>query len=140
IFVHPDCFPASDATALAPDGPLAEEVFPGAYGWASWYWRHLVVDRRLLAEAEAIARMTSAPARAIGIEDRGVVAAGAFADIAVFDPASYRDRASLEEPNVLAEGMAHVFVNGTPTLLDGRLTGLRGGRVLRRGERSEHRD
>ena len=41
-FAHPCCVPGSDATTLAPDGPLAESFFHGAYTWASWFWRFMV--------------------------------------------------------------------------------------------------
>ena len=44
-FAHPCCVPGSDATTLAPDGPLAESFFHGAYTWASWFWRFMVNER-----------------------------------------------------------------------------------------------
>ena len=44
-FAHPCCVPGSDATTLAPDGPLAESFFHGAYTWASWFWRFMVRER-----------------------------------------------------------------------------------------------
>ena len=47
-FAHPCCVPGSDATTLAPDGPLAESFFHGAYTWASWFWRFMVREERLL--------------------------------------------------------------------------------------------
>jgi len=57
---------------------------------------------------------------------------GAFADVAVFDPERFAERGTTFEPNQLADGVAHVLVNGVQTLRDGRETGERGGRVLRR--------
>ena len=53
-------------------------------------------------------------------------------DVAVFDPQAFGERGTVFEPNLLAEGMRHVLVNGAPTLRDGELTGKRGGMVLRR--------
>jgi N-acyl-D-amino-acid deacylase len=133
-FAHPLCVPASDATTLAPDGPLAGSTFHGAYTWAAWYWRSLVRQWKLLKPEQAINRLTSLPASIIGISDRGRISPGAFADIAVFDPRTFGERGSTFEPNKLAEGMLHVVVNGVMTLRDGQRTGLRNGSVLRRSE------
>jgi N-acyl-D-amino-acid deacylase len=132
IFAHPLCMPGSDATTLAPDGPLAGAVFHGAYSWASWYWHFMVTQRRALAPEEAIHRLTGLPASILGLCDRGVLRAGAAADIAVFDPALFAPRATTFEPNQLAIGMRHVVVNGRAALRDGALTGARSGAVLRR--------
>jgi N-acyl-D-amino-acid deacylase len=131
-FVHPLCVPGSDATTLAPDGLLAHTFFHGAYTWAAWFWRFTVRDERLLSPAEAIHRLTAQPAERIGLSDRGVLREGARADVIVFDPARFAERGTIFEPNRLAEGMAHVLVNGVPTLRDGSLTGERGGMVVRR--------
>jgi N-acyl-D-amino-acid deacylase len=76
--------------------------------------------------------MTGLPAAVLDITDRGVLKPGARADIAVFDPASFGERGTTFEPNLLATGMKHVVVNGVLTLSDGKLTGHRGGEVLRR--------
>jgi N-acyl-D-amino-acid deacylase len=131
-FTHPLCVPGSDATTLAPDGRLAHTFFHGAYTWAAWFWRFMVRDERLLAPAAAIHRLTAQPAGRIGLSDRGVLREGAHADVVVFDPDAFGERGTIFEPNVLADGMKHVVVNGVPTLRDGRPTGERGGRVVRR--------
>jgi N-acyl-D-amino-acid deacylase len=131
-FTHPLCMPASDATTLAPDGPLASSVFHGAYSWAAWFWRRLVRDWKLLRPEEAVNRLTTAPASILGLNDRGVLRLGAHADIAIFDPDEYGDQATTFEPNQLARGMRHVLVNGVPTLLDGIRTAQCAGQVLKR--------
>ncbi len=131
-FAHPLCMPGSDATTLAPDGRLAQTFFHGAYTWAAWFWRFMVRDEQLLTPADAIHRLTGQPAERIGLSDRGVLREGARADVVVFDPARFVERGTVYEPNQLAEGMRHVVVNGVPTLRDGRLTGDRGGVVVRR--------
>ena len=131
-FAHPLCMPGSDATTLAPDGRLAQAFFHGAYTWAAWFWRFMVRDEQLLTPADAIHRLTGQPAERIGLSDRGVLREGARADVVVFDPARFVERGTVYEPNQLAEGMRHVVVNGVPTLRDGRLTGDRGGVVVRR--------
>lgn len=131
-FAHPLCVPGSDATTLAPDGPLATSFFHGAYTWAAWFWHFMVRDEQLLAPAEAVHRLTGAPAGRIGLSDRGRLAPGAHADVAVFDPTGFEECGTTFEPNRLSVGMRHVLVNGVPTLRDGRLTGERAGEVLRR--------
>jgi N-acyl-D-amino-acid deacylase len=131
-FAHPSCVPASDATALAPDGPLAGSAFHGAYTWAAWFWRFMVRDRRLLGPAEAAHKLTGQPAEILGLSDRGRIGEGMRADLAVFDPHAFAETGTTFEPNQLAVGMRHVIVNGVSTLRDGRLTGQRGGEVVRR--------
>jgi N-acyl-D-amino-acid deacylase len=131
-FAHPLCVPGSDATTLAPDGPLADSCFHGAYTWASWFYRFMVRDERLLSPAQAVHKLTAQPAARLGLSDRGTLAPRAFADVAVFDPARFAERGTTFEPNQLAEGMVHVLVNGVHTLCDGQPTGARGGKALRR--------
>jgi N-acyl-D-amino-acid deacylase len=131
-FSHPLCMPGSDATTLAPDGPLADSIFHGAYTWAAWFYRFMVRETRLLTPQEAVRRLTQLPAERLGLADRGVLRPGAPADIAVFDPETYGERGTPFEPNQTAVGMRHVLVNGVLTLRDGGETGERGGTVLRR--------
>ena len=129
---NPRCSPSSDATTLSPAGPLAHHVFHGAYSWAAWYLETLVQERRVLPLEAAIHRLTGLPAAQIGLGDRGVLRVGAAADVAVFDPAGVRATATFEDPNRLAVGMRHVLTNGVLALEEGRLTGDRAGRALRR--------
>ena len=115
-FAHRLCVPGSDATTLAPDGALAQSFFHGAYTWASWFWRFMVRDEGLLTPEDAVHRLTAQPAERIGLTDRGVLREGARADVAVFDPAAFAERGTIYEPNLLANGMRHVLVNGVATL------------------------
>ena len=131
-FAHPLCVPGSDATTLAPDGPLGDTWFHGAYTWASWFYRFMVRQEGLLTPAQAVHKLTGQPAARLGLGDRGVLAPGAFADIAIFDPARFAECGTTFEPNQLADGVVHVLVNGVHTLRDGQATGERGGMVLRR--------
>jgi N-acyl-D-aspartate/D-glutamate deacylase len=131
-FGHPLCIPGSDATTLAPDGPLGDKVFHGAYTWAAWYLRFCVREEKVLSLAEAIHRLTGAPAARLGLSDRGVVRVGAHADLAVFDPLDVRDEGTTFDPSRLATGMDTVIVNGAVTLRGGEPTGARTGEVLRR--------
>jgi N-acyl-D-amino-acid deacylase len=132
-FGHPLCVPGSDATTMAPDGPLAGQVFHGAYTWAAWYLRFCVQQERMLSLADAIRRLTGAPAERIGLSGRGVLRTGAHADVVVFDPLVFREEGTTFDPSRLASGMDTVIVNGAVTLSGGRPTGVRNGQVLRRG-------
>jgi N-acyl-D-aspartate/D-glutamate deacylase len=132
-FGHPLCVPGSDATTMAPDGPLAGQVFHGAYTWAAWYVRFCVRQEKVLSLPEAIHRLTGAPAARLGLSDRGVIRTGVRADLAVFDPQAFREEGTTFDPSRLATGMDTVIVNGAVTLSGGELTGARNGEVLRRG-------
>jgi len=129
------CMIGSDATALAPEGPLADETFYGAYGWASWFWRRVVRETGTLSRPEAIHRLTGLPAAVFGLSGRGHLAPGNKADIVVFDPDTFTDHATLAQPNLPATGVRHLFVNGVHTIDGGRLTGARGGVALTRPAR-----
>lgn len=133
-FSHSDCMVGSDATALGPDGPLRDKYFHGAYTWAAWFFRHFTRERKTMTAEEAVRRLTSLPAQRFGIKDRGVLKKGAWADVAVFDPAQFGERGTIFEPNRVAEGMMHVLVNGSVTLRDGQFTGERNGQIVRRGQ------
>ena len=131
-FGHPLCVPGSDATTMAPDGPLAGEVFHGAYTWAAWYLRFCAREQHVLSLAEAVHRLTGAPAARLGLRGRGIVREGAHADLAIFDPRDFREEGTTFDPSRLATGMDTVIVNGSVTLSAGVPTGVRNGTVLRR--------
>ena len=76
--------------------------------------------------------MTSLPADTLRLKDRGRVAPGAFADLAVFDPAEVIDTATFTDSRSYAKGMRHVVVNGVPVEADGQVLPARPGRRLRR--------
>jgi len=80
---------------------------------------------------EAVRKATSAVATRLSIPDRGILRAGLFADIAVFDPATIADRSTFEQPHQLSVGVKYVFVNGTMIVRDGKHTGAKPGRVLK---------
>lgn len=95
-----------------------------------------VRDEQAIALEEAIRKATSFPARRFGLPDRGELKKGMKADVVVFDPKRIRDRATIEEPRAMAEGIVHVLVNGVPVLEDEKMTGARPGVGLRRHLRS----
>lgn len=124
----------SDAQSIAAEGPFLDAaVHPRAYGTFARVLGRYVRDEKLLPLAEAVRRMTALPAGTLGLVDRGHLAVGAFADIAVFDAERIIDRATYADPHRYAEGVHHVVVNGVLSLQDGDHTGAFGGRALRRG-------
>ena len=131
IFSHELCVPGSDATALCTNGPLSNSIFPGAYSWASWYYRFMVNDKKLFSKEHAIKKLSSEPAQIIGLKKRGELKPGYYADIVIFDPNDFTECITLERPNRLAKGVREVIVNGVSCLRNGKLTGERSGRILK---------
>jgi len=85
-----------------------------------------------LSWEQAIAKMTSSPARMLGLDRRGEIRAGYFADVVVFDPATIADTATFTEPHQFPIGFDCVLVNGTITIERGKHTEARAGKVLRK--------
>jgi dihydroorotase/N-acyl-D-amino-acid deacylase len=75
--------------------------------------------------------MSALPAQRLRLTDRGVLKAGMWADVVIFDPATVRDLATFDNPNQLSEGMDYVLVNGVPVIDQGKMTGALPGKVLR---------
>jgi N-acyl-D-amino-acid deacylase len=122
----------SDAGAPAAEGVfMNSNPHPRAYGNFSRLLGKYVREEKIVTMQEALRRMTSLPAYNIGIDERGQLSEGYFADVVVFDPERVADHASFEEPHQYATGVRHVFVNGEQVLRNGRHTGATPGRVIR---------
>jgi N-acyl-D-amino-acid deacylase len=120
-------------TMIGSDG-LPHDTHPHPRLWGTFprVLGHYCRELRLFPLEEAVRRMTQLPARRFGLSGRGAVAAGAYADITVFDPATVIDRATFAQPKAPAVGIEHVFVNGRPVWSEAGPTGERPGRALRR--------
>jgi N-acyl-D-amino-acid deacylase len=122
----------SDAPSMAPEGVFVKSsAHPRAYGNFSRLLGQYVREERLISLEEAIHRLSGLPATNLGLDRRGFLKEGQFADVVVFDPATVADRATFEKPHPYAVGFRHVLVNGTPVLRDGEHTGALPGRALR---------
>lgn len=121
-----------DAGARAADSTVTGKPHPRAYGSFPRILCRYVRERNVITLPDAIRRFTSLPAARVGLDDRGVVKAGMYADFTIFDPATVCDRATFDEPVQTSVGIVHVIVNGVPVLRDGAVTGARPGRALRR--------
>ena len=122
----------TDSGARATDGPLAgSKSHPRGWGTYPRILSRYVRDEHLLTLEQAVNRMTGSPAARVGLRDRGLVRAGMFADLTVFDAARVRDRATFEEPNQYPEGIEYVVVNGQLEVDRGQRTDVNAGRILR---------
>ena len=131
ILSRPWIVPGSDASLRAPWGPLgADHPHPRAYGTMPEFYRRV---RALgVSREDAIARMTSVPARRFGIAHRGVIEKGAFADIAIWKEDEFSSSATYVEPHKFSRGVKAVLVNGMVSYTEGKFTGDRAGRFLER--------
>jgi N-acyl-D-amino-acid deacylase len=122
---------SSDSTSMAPAGAfLRAPVHPRAYGSFARVLRRYVRDEKVLPLADAIRRMTGLPAATLGLSGRGVLRAGGYADIVVFDPATVADHATFADPHRLSTGVSEVLVNGKVAISGGTFTGELAGRAL----------
>ena len=104
---------------------LKSNPHPRAYGNFARVLGKYVREEKVLSLAEAVRRLSALPATNLGLDHRGFLKEGMFADVVVFDPATIADRATFEKPHQYAVGMKHVFVNGVQVLKDGEHTGAK---------------
>ncbi|MFT7722867.1 MAG: D-aminoacylase [Roseateles sp.] len=125
ILTHPLAMIGSDG--------LPHDRFPHPRLWGAFprVWAHYGRERGLLTLEQAVHKMTGLTAQRFGLRDRGLLRAGAAADLVLFDPARLADRSDYGDPCVPADGLAAVWVNGA-LALDGRTPQARAGRVLAR--------
>lgn len=122
----------TDSGARAADGPLSgSKSHPRGWGSYPRVLSRYVRDEHLLTLEQAVHKMTGQPAARVGLKDRGVLRAGAYADITVFDPARVRDLATFDQPNQYPEGIEYVVVNGRLEVDAGKRTPANAGRPLR---------
>ena len=121
----------SDAASMAAEGAfLNSSTHPRAYGNFARLLGKYVRDEKVIPLEEAIRRLAALPAANLGLAQRGLLKAGYFADVVLFDPKTIADTATFEKPHQYAVGMKHVFLNGVQVLKDGEHTGNRSGRAL----------
>ena len=122
-----------DAGAVSPDstGQWRERGHPRGFGTFPRILGRYVRQDSVISLEFAIRKMTSLAAQRVGINDRGLLKPGMYADITVFDPATIIDRATFEQPSQLATGVTYVFVNGVAVVDNGQVTAALPGRALR---------
>jgi N-acyl-D-amino-acid deacylase len=105
---------------------------PRGYGNNARVLGRYVRELELIRLEDAVRRMTWLPASTFRMRDRGQIREGAWADLAVFDPAEVRDHAQFNDPHHYASGFRLVLVNGIVVVENDRHTGARPGQVVRR--------
>ena len=122
----------NDSSGASTEGILGQEhPHPRAYGTFPRVLRKYVREEKKLTLEDAIRKFSALPAQRMRLTDRGVLKAGMWADVVVFDPTTIRDLATFENPNQLSQGMEYVLVNGVAVIDQGKQTGALPGKVLR---------
>ena len=125
-------------TSIASDGSgVAWQVgnpHPRNYGTYPRTLAYYVRDKKVLTIEEAVRKMTALPASRIGFTDRGTLAVGMKADIAIWNPDTIQDHSTFTDPHQYSTGMKYVIVNGVAVLHDGKMTGVRPGKALRQNQ------
>jgi N-acyl-D-amino-acid deacylase len=120
-----------DEASQAPEGVFLKSMpHPRAYGNFARLLGKYVRDEKLLPLESAIRKLSGLPAENLGLDRRGLLKDGYFADVVVFDPATIADKATYNKPHQYAVGMKHVIVNGVQVLRDGEHTAATPGRAL----------
>ncbi len=133
VIGHPNTMFGSDGYSLASTGPLSSGFpHPRSYGTFPRVLGRLVRQRRLFTWKEAIRKMTYLPARYLGIQDRGIIKEGAYADIVIFNPETIIDNSTFTDPHQYPSGVDYVITNGVITIEQGEHTGVLAGKVLRK--------
>ncbi|MDP9349564.1 MAG: D-aminoacylase [Gemmatimonadota bacterium] len=122
-----------DAGARAADSTVTGKPHPRAYGSFPRILCRYVRERKVIPLEDAVRKFTALPAARVGLDDRGVIKEGMYADVTIFNPDTVCDRATFEDPVRTPVGIEHVLVNGVPVVRNGQVTGARPGRALRRG-------
>src|SRR5207247_8686394 len=121
------------SSGASPEAILGQaHPHPRAYGTFPRILRKYVREQKRLTLEEAIRKFSALPAQRMRLTDRGVLKAGMWADVVIFDPATVKDVATFENPNQLSHGMQYVMVNGVPVIDEGKMTGALPAKVLRR--------
>ena len=121
----------SDEASQAPEAPFTKSnPHPRAYGNFARVLGKYVRDEKVLSMSDAIHRLSGLPATNLGLDRRGFLKEGMFADVVVFDPATITDHATFKKPHQYATGVKHVLVNGVQVIKDGEHTGAKPGRAL----------
>ena len=118
-------------TVIGSDGDLAG-VHPRGFGAFTRYLGHYIRDRNVLSLEEGIRRMTSLSAQQVGIAGRGSIEVGHYADLVLFNPETVKEQSTYESPRITSVGIEKVWVNGQLVFEDGKVTGNRPGKPIRR--------
>ncbi|MBW6440795.1 D-aminoacylase [Patescibacteria group bacterium] len=122
---------SADAAYNVEYARTGEFVHPRCFGTFSRVLGRYVREQKVLSLESAIQKMTFAPAKKIGLKDRGILKKGFLADVVVFDENEIIDKANFENPYQYSQGIEHVIINGKVVVKNGKHTGELAGKVLR---------
>jgi len=120
----------SDSWVIAPSG--GGKPHPRGYGSFARVLGKYVREEKILTLEEAIKKMTSLPAKKIGLRDRGMLKEGYWADVTIFNKDEIKDKATFKNPHQYAEGIYYVIVNGKLAVNHGEVTGKKPGKILKK--------
>ena len=125
----------ADPLAMIGSDGLPHDARPHPRLWGTFprVLGHYARDLGLFSLEAAVRKMTGHTAAVFGLIDRGVIRAGAWADLVLFDPERVRDAATYDAPTLPAEGIAETWVNGQSAFAAGAATAARAGRLVTRG-------
>jgi N-acyl-D-amino-acid deacylase len=130
---HPAVMIGTDGMGYALSGAMSQGLpHPRNYGTFPRILGHYVREKKILSLEEAVWKMTGFPSRKLGLQDRGLVKKGCWADLTLFDPDHVTDKATYVSPHQYPEGLPHVLVRGVFVVRDGLHTGARPAGVLPR--------
>ncbi len=125
--------------ATASDGgakvPTSSQPHPRSFGTFPRKIGRYAIEQGVLSLAAAIRSATGLPAEIMGLTDRGLLKKDLVADIAIFDPTTFRDRATFEQPYLTPSGIRYVLVAGKFAVYDGQATGVLNGKSIRKTAR-----
>ena len=131
VMQYDNAFVESDAGSLSSEGVLKIRADARGFGTFPRFLGHFVREARVLPLEQAVRKITSLPAQACRIKERGILKKNAYADVVVFDPRTIKERATPLQPAQYAEGIEHVIVNGAFAVKGGRPTGNLAGKIIR---------
>lgn len=132
VMKEPDVVEAMTKPWVMSSSDGADGGHPRGYASYSHLWENYVVGQKVLTPVQFVHRSTGLEADTFGLEKRGYIRIGYFADIAVIDPKTYRAHATYEAPKLLTTGAIDVIVNGRLELEAGKATGILSGRTLKK--------
>ncbi len=129
ILKQPWVATASDGGSMVPTA--ATVPHPRSYGCFARKVGRFAIEDKVVSLEQALRSASGLPADILRLPERGYLKPGYFADVVVFDPQTFRDKATYDRPHQYAAGVRYLFVNGRPAVRDGTFTGELAGKVLR---------
>jgi N-acyl-D-aspartate/D-glutamate deacylase len=128
IMKQPWVATASDGSSQVPNDTVPH---PRSYGTFPRKIGHYALADKLIPVEQAVRSASGLPADILRLPERGYLKPGYYADVVLFDPEAYRDRATYDKPHAYATGVAYLWVNGKLAVDKGKFTEALAGHVLR---------